>query len=146
MNILIRNADIITLDEQQRLLRQADLAIAGETIVAVGQSPVDFKPDEIVDGYDHVVLPAFYNAHTHAPMTLERGWAEDLPFDRWLNEKIWLAESALTEEDVYWGAALPANLVEGVGERCRGKYGRVSFCAGCIGRCCQAPCRFFVCR
>jgi len=54
-------------------------------------------------------------------LPLERGWAEDLPFDRWLNEKIWLAESALTEEDVYWGAALPANLVEDVGERCRGK-------------------------
>jgi 5-methylthioadenosine/S-adenosylhomocysteine deaminase len=39
-------------------------------------------------------------------MTLERGWAEDLAFERWLNEKIWVAESALEEEDVYWGAAL----------------------------------------
>jgi 5-methylthioadenosine/S-adenosylhomocysteine deaminase len=108
MNILIRNADIITLDEQQRVLRQADLAIANDTIVGVGETPIDFMPDEIIDGYDHVILPAFYNAHTHAAMTLERGWAEDLPFDRWLNEKIWVAESALTEEDVYWGAALAA--------------------------------------
>ncbi len=108
MNILIQNADIITLDEQQQVLRQTDLAIAGETIVGVGQIPIGFTPDEIVDGYDRVILPAFYNAHTHAPMTLERGWAEDLPFDRWLNEKIWVAESALTEEDVYWGAALAA--------------------------------------
>ncbi len=41
-------------------------------------------------------------------MSLQRGWAEDLPFDRWLNERIWVAESALTEEDVYWGAALAA--------------------------------------
>src|SRR5439155_8533834 len=39
---------------------------------------------------------------------LERGWAEDLSFPRWLNEKIWIAESALQEEDVYWGAALAA--------------------------------------
>ncbi|NTU65802.1 MAG: N-ethylammeline chlorohydrolase, partial [Chloroflexi bacterium] len=108
MNILIRNADIITLDDENHLLRQADLAIANETIVAVGQTPIDFAPDEVIDGDDHVILPAFYNAHTHAPMTLERGWAEDLPFDRWLNEKIWVAESALTEEDVYWGAALAA--------------------------------------
>ena len=108
MNILIRNADIITLDDENHILRQADLAIANETIVGVGQAPIDFAPDEIVDGYNHVALPAFYNAHTHAPMTLERGWAEDLPFDRWLNEKIWVAESALTEEDVYWGAALAA--------------------------------------
>ena len=108
MNILIQNADIITLDETQRILRRTDLAIAGDTIAGVGQTPIDFAPDEIVDGTDHVILPAFYNAHTHASMTLERGWAEDLPFDRWLNEKIWVAESALTEDDVYWGAALAA--------------------------------------
>jgi 5-methylthioadenosine/S-adenosylhomocysteine deaminase len=41
-------------------------------------------------------------------MTLERGWADDLPFDRWLNERIWVAESALTREDVRWGAYLAA--------------------------------------
>ena len=41
-------------------------------------------------------------------MTFERGWAEDLSFPRWLNEKIWVAESALTPDDVYWGAALAA--------------------------------------
>ena len=108
MNILIQNADIVTLDEQDRILHTADLAISGETIVSVGQTPPDFAPDEVIDGYDHVVLPAFYNSHAHTPMTLERGWAEDLPFDRWLNEKIWVAESVLTEEDVYWGAALAA--------------------------------------
>jgi 5-methylthioadenosine/S-adenosylhomocysteine deaminase len=108
MNILIQNVDIITLDDENRILRHAELAVADETIVGVGQPPSCFAPDEVIDGYDHVVLPAFYNAHTHAPMTLERGWAEDLPFDRWLNEKIWAAESALTEEDVYWGAALAA--------------------------------------
>jgi len=108
VNILIQNADIVTLDEQDRILHHADLAISGETIVSVGQTPPDFAPDEVIDGYDHVVLPAFYNSHAHTPMTLERGWAEDLPFDRWLNEKIWVAESVLTEEDVYWGAALAA--------------------------------------
>ncbi len=108
MNILIQNVDIITLDDENHILHQAELAIAGNTIIGVGQAPPGFVADEIVDGYDHVALPAFYNAHTHAPMTLERGWAEDLPFDRWLNEKIWVAESALTEEDVSWGAALAA--------------------------------------
>jgi 5-methylthioadenosine/S-adenosylhomocysteine deaminase len=53
-------------------------------------------------------VPAFFNAHCHAAMTLTRGWAEDLPFERWLNERIWVAESALTEDDVYWGASLAA--------------------------------------
>jgi 5-methylthioadenosine/S-adenosylhomocysteine deaminase len=41
-------------------------------------------------------------------MTFERGWAEDLSFDRWLNERIWVGESALTSDDVYRGAALAA--------------------------------------
>ncbi len=108
--ILIRNVDAITLDAQDRVLRNTNLAIDGKTIVAVGAVPQGFaeQADETIDGTDHVALPAFFNAHSHTPMSLQRGWAEDLPFPRWLNERIWVAESALTEEDVYWGAALAA--------------------------------------
>ncbi len=105
---LIKNVDVITLDDAGTVLRNADIAIDGESILSVGDAPTDFTPDEMIDGYNHVALPGFFNAHCHAPMTYERGWAEDLPFDRWLNEKIWVAESALTPDDVYWGAALAA--------------------------------------
>ncbi|MBL7062876.1 MAG: amidohydrolase [Anaerolineae bacterium] len=105
-SILIQNVTAITLDERDRILRDVDIAIEGRTIVAVGEAPEGFAADEVIDGRERVALPGFFNAHTHAAMTLERGWAEDLPFDRWLNEKIWVAESALEEEDVYWGAAL----------------------------------------
>jgi 5-methylthioadenosine/S-adenosylhomocysteine deaminase len=106
MRTLIRDTTAITLDQQDRILQQADVAIDGDTILAVGQAPTGFQPDRIIDGRHRVAMPGFFNAHCHAAMTLERGWAEDLPFDRWLNEKIWVAESALEEEDVYWGAAL----------------------------------------
>lgn len=106
--ILIRNTDALTLDEQNRVLKNTNIAIDGKTIAAIGDAPRDFAADEIIDGRDHVALPGFFNAHVHAPLSLQRGWAEDLPFDRWLNERIWVAESALTEEDVYWGAALAA--------------------------------------
>ncbi len=106
--ILIENVDILTLDENGTFLQGSSLVIDGKTILAVGAVPAGFQPDEIVDGYNHVALPGFFNAHCHSPMTYERGWAEDLPFDRWLNEKIWVAEAALTPEDVYWGAALAA--------------------------------------
>ena len=105
---LIKNVDVITLDEAGAVLRDTSIAIDGRTILAVGDVPLDFAPDETIDGAHHVALPAFFNAHCHAPMTYERGWAEDLPFPRWLNEKIWVAESALTPDDVYWGAALAA--------------------------------------
>lgn len=106
MRTLIHNVTAITLDEGDRILQGAEIAIEDRSIVAVGQATAEFVPDEVIDGREMVALPALFNAHTHAAMTLERGWAEDLPFERWLNEKIWVAESALEEEDVYWGAAL----------------------------------------
>jgi 5-methylthioadenosine/S-adenosylhomocysteine deaminase len=106
MRTLIRDVTAITLDEEDRILQDVEIAIEGSIISAVGQAPPDFLPDKVVDGSEMVALPAFFNAHTHAAMTLERGWAEDLPFERWLNEKMWVAESALEEEDVYWGSAL----------------------------------------
>ena len=106
--LLIQNVDALTLDEQNRVLKNTNIAIDDKTIAALGDVPRDFVADETIDGRDHVALPGFFNAHVHAPMSLQRGWAEDLPFDRWLNERIWVAESALTEEDVYWGAALAA--------------------------------------
>jgi len=115
MRTLIRNATILTLDEEDRILPEGDLALEDSHITAVGKVPESFVPDEIIDGREMVALPAFFNAHAHAPMTLDRGWAEDLPFERWLNEKIWVAESALEEEDVRWGAALAAAEMIGSG-------------------------------
>jgi len=110
-SILIQNVTAITLDDHDRILHDVDIAIEGRSIVAIERNQVFPKnlvsdPCEVIDGRERVALPGFFNAHTHAPMTLERGWAEDLPFDRWLNERIWVAESSLEEEDVYWGAAL----------------------------------------
>ncbi len=110
MRTLIKDATLLIVDDENRTLRDAYLTIDGQQIVSVGvgEIPEHFAPDEVIDGREMLALPAFFNAHTHAAMTLERGWAEDLPFDRWLNEKIWVAESALEEEDVYWGTALAA--------------------------------------
>ncbi|MHC1784759.1 MAG: amidohydrolase family protein [Anaerolineaceae bacterium] len=108
MKTLIKNTTAITLNEENSVLSNCEIAIEGDVIITVGKAASHFSPDEIIDGTDKVALPAFFNAHTHSAMTLERGWAEDMPFDRWLNEKIWVAESALEEEDVYWGSALAA--------------------------------------
>jgi 5-methylthioadenosine/S-adenosylhomocysteine deaminase len=107
-NILIRDLDVITLDERGSVLRGVDLAISNGRIAAVGEAPTGYVADDTVDGRNRVAMPGFFNAHTHAAMTLVRGWADDLPLDRWFNERIWVAESALEEEDVYWGAALAA--------------------------------------
>jgi 5-methylthioadenosine/S-adenosylhomocysteine deaminase len=106
--ILIEHVDAVTLDEQDRILHDAAIAIDGGRILSIGPgpAPAGFDPEERIDGTDHVAIPGLFNAHCHAAMALQRGWAEDLPFDRWLNERIWVAESALLEEDIYWGTAL----------------------------------------
>jgi len=96
------------LNEDSQVLMGTDVAIANDAILALGDVPADFAPDEVIEATDRVVMPGFFNAHTHSAISLLRGWADDLPFDRWLNERIWVAESALQEEDVYWGAALAA--------------------------------------
>jgi 5-methylthioadenosine/S-adenosylhomocysteine deaminase len=108
MNTLIRNVDAILLDAAGTVLTDVDICLEGRTIRAVGEMPSGFQPDETVDGKGLLAVPGFFNAHCHAPMTFERGWAEDLPLDRWFNERIWVAESALTADDVEWGAALAA--------------------------------------
>ena len=108
MSLLIKNVSILTLDAQGTLLPPTNIAIEGRTIRAIGEVPAGFAADEVIDGYNHLAVPGFFNAHCHSPMTFERGWAEDLPLDRWFNERIWVAESALTPDDVYWGAALAA--------------------------------------
>jgi 5-methylthioadenosine/S-adenosylhomocysteine deaminase len=106
--ILIKNADVLTLNENGDSLHRTDIAIADGKVQSIGALPFGFEPDETIEASDHVVMPGFFNAHTHAAMTFERGWADDLPFDRWLNERIWVAEAALTREDVRWGAYLAA--------------------------------------
>jgi 5-methylthioadenosine/S-adenosylhomocysteine deaminase len=106
--IHIKNLQIVTLDEAGTIHRDADLVIRDGRITHVGAAPDDLQADEVIDGSGRAAMPGLVNSHCHSPMTFERGWAEDLPFDRWLNEKIWVAESALTPDDVYWGAALAA--------------------------------------
>lgn len=61
---------------------------------------------EVTDAGRHLVIPGFVNAHTHAAMTLLRSYADDLPLQVWLNEKIWPVEANLTGDDVYWGTML----------------------------------------
>ncbi|HME43805.1 MAG TPA: amidohydrolase [Syntrophorhabdales bacterium] len=64
------------------------------------------RADRVINGRDKAALPSFINGHTHAAMTLFRGFADDMPLKQWLEEKIWVLEAKLTEEDVYWGTKL----------------------------------------
>ena len=83
-----------------------DVAVEGAHITAVGADLPAVPGDKTVDGRGDLLLPGFVNTHCHAAMTLFRGYGEDLPLSRWLNERIFPAEDRLTSESVYWGSML----------------------------------------
>ena len=68
--------------------------------IADAAAPADADGAEIVDCSHFAVLPAFYNGHTHAAMTLLRGYADDMPLQKWLQEYIWPFEAKLTGDDI----------------------------------------------
>ena len=67
------------------------------------------EADFVIDGDGAVALPGLVNTHTHAAMTLLRGYADDMILQDWLAQKIWPLEAHLTGEDVYWGTRLAAS-------------------------------------
>jgi 5-methylthioadenosine/S-adenosylhomocysteine deaminase len=60
----------------------------------------------IIDGKGSIAIPGLVNTHTHAAMTLLRGYADDMVLQDWLTQKIWPLEAHLTGNDVYWGTKL----------------------------------------
>jgi 5-methylthioadenosine/S-adenosylhomocysteine deaminase len=64
--------------------------------------------DEVIEASGLILAPPLINAHTHAAMTLFRGYGDDLPLMEWLESWIWPAEAKLKPEDVYWGTRLAA--------------------------------------
>jgi len=62
--------------------------------------------DNLINADGKIALPGFINTHTHAAMTLMRAYADDMPLDKWLQNKIWPFESKIKADDIYWGTAL----------------------------------------
>jgi len=64
------------------------------------------EADLIIDADGALALPGLVNTHTHAAMSLLRGYADDMVLEDWLSQKIWPLEAHLTPDDVYWGTRL----------------------------------------
>jgi 5-methylthioadenosine/S-adenosylhomocysteine deaminase len=82
------------------------LRVEGGSIVALGPGVDSTPQDEVIDAGGMALVPGLVNGHTHAAMTLFRGYGGDLPLMRWLEEVIWPVEARLDADDVYWGTRL----------------------------------------
>jgi len=98
MSLLIKN---VILNKHKK-----DLFIKNDKIERISNR-INKKADQIIDGKGQkAVLPGLINNHTHAAMSLFRGYADDLPLKQWLKKKIWPLEKKINKNDVYWGTKL----------------------------------------
>jgi 5-methylthioadenosine/S-adenosylhomocysteine deaminase len=85
--LLLVNALVLTMDEEMHQYEPGAVAISGDSLLAVGPEAdirKAYSAAQIIDCGGKVLMPGLINAHTHAPMTLLRGLADDLRLDVWL--------------------------------------------------------------
>ncbi len=86
--------------------RSQDVLISGNRFHRISER-IEETAERVIDGCGELALiPPLYNLHSHAAMTLLRGYADDMELFAWLQKFIWPAEALLTHEDVYWGTKL----------------------------------------
>ena len=94
-DVLFINAHILTMDEHLTQHVPGALAVKGDSIIAVGpedEIKKEYTATETIDCKGKVLMPGLVNAHTHVPMTLLRGIADDLRLDVWLQGYMWPVE------------------------------------------------------
>jgi len=107
-DIIIHDCLILPIDKKNRMITDGSIAIENGKIAYIGKkakSP-SFKGETTIDAHGKIAMPGLINCHTHLPMTLLRGIAEDQPLDKWLRETIWPLEANLQPDDFYHGALL----------------------------------------
>jgi len=101
---------VVTMDAQRRVIENGAVAIRGERIVDVGTKPdIDrkYQAKNRIDEPASLIAPGLINTHTHAPMSLFRGIADDLRLQDWLTKFIFPAEAKnVSAEFVRWGTRL----------------------------------------
>lgn len=112
MNIRLYNARILTMEKNRDIFR-GEIWIKNDKIAYIpdleeleqdwNKSDVPRIPWDIeLDCKDNLLMPGFKNAHTHSGMTFLRSYADDLPLQEWLNDKIFPMENKLEGDDIYY--------------------------------------------
>ncbi|HKG15264.1 MAG TPA: amidohydrolase [Pyrinomonadaceae bacterium] len=124
VDLIVSGGTVVTMDASRRVIEDGAVAVEGGRIVAVGKRgdiTRRYAAGEVIDARGRAVIPGLINGHTHVPMTLFRGIADDLDLNEWLTKYIFPAEAKnVTEEFVRAGAQL------GLAEMIRG--GTTTYC------------------
>ncbi len=112
MDTLFTGATVVTMDEDLRVLPHGSVGVTGGKISYLGEAPPPetVQPAERIDATGMVLMPGLINCHTHLPMTILRGAADDYELQTWLNEHIFPREDRLD------GRAVKAATLLGIAE------------------------------
>jgi len=108
-NTLIKGALLITMDDDRPDYFRGDILVKNGLVATISESNSDLdrgSAETTIDARDLIIMPGFVNTHGHAAMTLLRSYADDMPLQDWLENKIWPTEERLESDDVYWGTML----------------------------------------
>jgi len=108
LRILLKNADVITVNDNHDLLKKSCVGISGTSIDYVGDYSADLEENynTVINCRGKIVMPGFVNAHNHSPMSILRNYADDLKLMDWLFNKVFPIEDRLTSEAVHAAANL----------------------------------------
>src|SRR5512133_3532741 len=96
VSLIIANGTVVTVDAAHRVLTPGSVAVDGTVIAAIGtpsEIAARFTATDTIDAAGMVVLPGLVNTHTHAPMVMYRGLADDLMLMDWLQKYIFPGEA-----------------------------------------------------
>lgn len=102
MKIRYYNARIMTMSDEACTIINGELHTDDDKIVYVGETTEDGVFDREIDIKGNLLMPGFKNAHTHSAMTFLRSYADDLPLQEWLYNRVFPMEAKLTPDRVYW--------------------------------------------
>lgn len=105
MSIVIKNCTIITQNSNRDIFH-GSLYIDDGAINEISKKPLFVEADQVIDASGQMVIPGLINTHTHLPMTLLRGYGDDMMLSEWLQTRIWPVEATLSESSVRAGAEL----------------------------------------
>ena len=102
LDTLIKNVTAVTMDDEGHLYSDAYIAIKDGKITYIGSDAPQEQAEKVIDGRGMIAMPGLVNTHSHAAMSLMRGYADDYVLQEWLNDHVFPIEGKLVGDDVYW--------------------------------------------
>ena len=106
MDILFRNATILTMCDDRPLIENGFVGVRDGLIAYVGATEPEGKPLRGIDCRGDILMPGLVNAHAHTAMCLMRGYADDYTLHEWLFDRVFPVEAKLSAQDILSGVRL----------------------------------------